>query len=100
MSLKEAKEGTSNTPSSPVQTSPESNELMEIDIDPSSNDGNSQSAPTDTGLALSTKAKAETSKMQKFNNTAYAKSLKPILGASSRLGRALAELFGLLVKVY
>lgn len=29
----------------------------------------------------------------------YAKLLKPILSASSRLGRALAELFGLLVKV-
>jgi E3 ubiquitin-protein ligase HUWE1 len=27
------------------------------------------------------------------------KYIKPLLGASSRLGRALAELFGLLVKV-
>jgi hypothetical protein len=30
----------------------------------------------------------------------YAKLIKPVLSASSRLGRALAELFGLLVKVH
>lgn len=32
-------------------------------------------------------------------NNVKLKYLKPLLGASSRLGRALAELFGLLVKV-
>lgn len=32
-------------------------------------------------------------------NTHQLKYIKPLLGASSRLGRALAELFGLLVKV-
>ena len=41
------------------------------------------------------------SKSDKTNTTLqeYAKILKPVLSASSRLGRALAELFGLLVKV-
>lgn len=38
-------------------------------------------------------------KAPQIPNNVKLKYLKPLLGASSRLGRALAELFGLLVKV-
>lgn len=57
--------------------------------------------PPSTSRVSSSTQTIVISKSDKANTTLqeYAKILKPVLSASSRLGRALAELFGLLVKV-
>ena len=57
--------------------------------------------PMDTDESNSSKAEAKESKKGKVNPTlqAQVKQIKPLLSASSRLGRMLAELFGLLVKL-
>ena len=78
------------------------NDLMEIDND-GTNDGNESTA---NSIVTLVSASTQTQTNLRVDRTSsnltlqnYAKLIKPVLSASSRLGRALAELFGLLVKV-
>jgi len=66
-----------------------------MDIDSDSNPTN-QPQLVNSSTQTTQVAAREVSSMTLQN---YAKLIKPVLSASSRLGRALAELFGLLVKV-
>jgi len=63
-----------------------------MDVDDSS--PSSKSSPTQTSSAAAKQERTSGAVLQ-----LYARLIKPILSASSRLGRALAELFGLLVKL-
>jgi len=83
---------TGGAESSSCVQSPADEDQMEVDTDP---------ILASTPAFVTTSTQTGTSKDRAANVTLqnYAKIIKPILSASSRLGRALAELFGLLVKV-
>lgn len=70
---------------------------MDVDVETPST-----STSTSTTIATTTSSTSSTSKPKEERTTPTSQQLKyirPLLGASSRLGRALAELFGLLVKL-
>ena len=63
---------------------------------------NMDSSNSDSVMEIDCEASASTEKPsanRMLPTALQLKYIKPLLGASSRLGRALAELFGLLVKV-
>ena len=70
------------------------NDLMEVDAEAAENETNSVAL-----VSASTQTNLKPERATNVTLQHYAKLIKPVLSASSRLGRALAELFGLLVKV-
>lgn len=79
----------------------EDTENMDVDAD-SSGPSNDPENPVQPMLVKDSSTQTSQPQPREMNNITlqnYAKLIKPILSASSRLGRALAELFGLLVKV-
>ena len=71
------------------------NDLMEVDAEAAENETNSVAL-----VSASTQTNVKPERSTNVTLQHYAKLIKPVLSASSRLGRALAELFGLLVKVW